>query len=102
MVKLQWVSWWQPTEDYRPLNFPPNQYILGWWKSGEDMEGNASLCALVIAMTEENAKRIIKVDWPEADNWRFCYEKEGTNLSDRFPVSEWMQERINDYNANAA
>lgn len=26
-----WLSWHQPTEDYRPLTDPPVEGVLGWW-----------------------------------------------------------------------
>ena len=102
MSMLQWISWYQPTEDPRPLNFPPNQYVLGWWVTGETMDGVQILCALVIATTEENAQRITKVDWPEAEDWRFCEETETTELSDRFPYPDWAEKRVKDYNENVS
>ena len=96
-MKIYWVSWYQPTEDHRPLTFPPVQGILGWWCTGSSDNGS-TLCALVVEKSEEDAKIRINMDWPEAVNWRFVDEKEDTHLNDRFPLSEWMQSRVNTYN----
>lgn len=94
MAKLQWISWYQPTADYRPLTFPPNQAILGWWCTGESANGDATLCALVRADSEEKAQDAVKHDWPEADEWRFCEERGNTELGSRFPPNDWMKERM--------
>lgn len=92
-----WVSWLQTTEDYRPLTFPPNGRVLGWWCSGyRSSDDAATICALVAAETEDDAKAVILKDWPEADEWRFCDEVEpdwDPNKGGRFPPSEWSVER---------
>lgn len=91
MSKYKWVSWYQPEGDHRPINFPPDKKTLGWWKTGERCsDGASTLVALVLAETEEVAVSILKVDWPEVDEIRFCEEKNDTKLSDRFPIKEWM------------
>lgn len=98
-MKYFWISWYQRTSDYRPLSFPPNQRVLGWWKTGEVSDNSFTLVSLVKAKSEDDAKMSILIDWPEAkDNWRFCDEKENTSLSDRFQLSDWMEERINNEN----
>lgn len=91
-----WVSWYQPTEDYRPLSSPPNEAILGWWCSGMRCADEAStLCALVHAASERAAKKAIQIDWPEAREWRFCETRPDDYLpADRFPVAPWMRQRI--------
>jgi hypothetical protein len=48
---LYWISWVQPTNDYRPLAYPPHEAILGWWCSGYAEDG-ATLCAMVTAESE--------------------------------------------------
>lgn len=90
-----WLSWVQPTEDHRPLTYPPNEAIIGWWCSGYTPEDHATICALVEAVDEEGAKLAVLKDWPEAGEWRFC-EQFGLSWqpNDRFPLSDWMQERI--------
>jgi hypothetical protein len=90
-----WISWHQPTEDHRPLTYPPNTSVLGWWCSGSDEKDRWTLCALVRAGTEADAQAAVLTDWPEAEDWRFCNEV-GTNFQpgDRFPLSEWMKTRI--------
>ena len=94
--KCFWISWFQPTEDHRPLTYPPNEKIVCWWCTGTRVEDNAStLVAFVIGNSEEEAKAAILKDWPEAEEWRFCQEKENKDLSDRFPLSDWMKERMN-------
>lgn len=91
-----WVSWNQPTEDYRPLNFPPNQKVLGYWCSGFSADDSATLCALVDAEHESDAMAAIQADWPEAAAhlWRFIEPRTADWLpGDRFPLSDWMRER---------
>jgi len=91
-----WISWYQPTEDHRPLSFPPNENILGWWCTGHS-EAGATLCAMVKALSEEEARFHVKVEWPEVEEWRFCEESDG-KVGDRFPLSEWMIPRMAQYN----
>ncbi len=96
-MKRYWVSWVQPGDDHRPLTFPPNDAILGWWCSGYTESDKAILCALVLALSEELARAAIYMDWPEAKtaNWRFVNERDRDYLpGDRFPLSEWMKARI--------
>jgi hypothetical protein len=104
-----WLSWRQPTEDCRPLQHPPNGRILGWWQSGSwesgvceggsldgaSCECGAILCALVGAGNEGAAKEAVLAEWPEADGrWRFCDQKPIDWLpGDRFPLTDWMQDR---------
>ena len=89
-----WLSWYQPTEDYRPLKFPPNEAVLGWWCSGERCSGGAAtLVAEVLAVDEAEAKAVVVKDWPEAREWRFCKESATPHSSDRFPPSDWMTPR---------
>lgn len=95
-MKRWWMSFWFKGEDYRPLNYPPSEGILGWWCSGYGSDGNA-LCLLVEAETEEQAKTLLLKDWPESADtkWRFCNEQPADWLpNDRFPFSEWMKKRI--------
>jgi len=92
-----WVSWYQPTEDYRPLSDPPNQNILGWWCSGSRLSDDArTLCAVVLAVDEEHAKTAVTVDWPEAVQWRFVEEKSIDFVpGDRFPIGDgWERQRL--------
>jgi hypothetical protein len=94
-VTRYWLSWIQPTEDYRPKTYPPNKDVLGWWCSGYDSEDNAILCACVAAKTETKAKSVIKKDWPEAKQWRFCDPQTADfRPGDRFPIAGWMTERF--------
>lgn len=90
---LFWISWEQPTEDFRPLGYPPREPILGWWRTG-DTQAGATLCALVMADDEQSAKALILAEWPEAERWRFCDRRESADLSDRFPLSAWMEPRF--------
>lgn len=98
-IKLYWCSWRQPTVDYRPIKFPPNEQILGWWCSGHNGDGSASLCAWVKAESETEVLAAVTKDWPEItsmDQFRFCEPKEFYEPSDRFPTesNEWIQKRI--------
>lgn len=89
----QWISWHQPGGDYRPLTYPPNSEILGWWCSGHAGK-SATLCALVRADDESEARALVLKDWPEAERWRFCEPRDNTNVGDRFKPSDWMIERM--------
>ena len=96
-----WISWVQCTEDYRPLTFPPNAAILGWWCSGFDSSDSATICAAVEATDADAACDAIFKDWPEAEaefktgNLRFIETVDGNwRPSDRFPLSEWMVPRF--------
>jgi hypothetical protein len=101
-MKRFWVSWIQPGEDCRPLTYPPNSAVLGWWKSGYRLDGEDEgpalniLCALVSAPNEKSAREAVSMDWPDLADWRFMEEKEldWTPASDRFPPSEWMMTRL--------
>jgi hypothetical protein len=100
-VSFQWISWWQPAGDYRPLSYPPNAAILGWWCTGSNERNGSSICALVKADTEDAAKAAVSIDWPEAESWRFCEPRESAKLSDRFPLGDWMVQRFDDAKAQA-
>lgn len=92
-----WLSWVQVSNDMRPLTYPPNEAIMGWWCSGYDSDDNYILCAVVDAADAEAAKAAIARDWPEAADaeWRFC-EPQSPNWrpAERFPLSPWMQKRF--------
>ena len=101
LVPRFWVSWVHPTEDYRPLGYTPHAPVLGWWCSGYDSEDNATLCALIEADDEKAAEEVIKKEWPEWTEWRFIEPRENDyRPGDRFPLSDWMEARINSGNAN--
>ena len=91
-----WLSWYQPTEDHRPLKFPPNEKVVGWWCTGRTSYGVATLVAMVSADTEDEAKDVVKIDWPEAREWRFCDRMLKIGPPDgRFPLKTWMLDRLN-------
>jgi len=89
-----WLSWYETATDHRPLTFPPNAAILGWWCSGERCSDEASiLVAIVEGDDEDAAKAAVVKDWPGEKEWRFCNEWDG-KLSDRFPPQDWMIPRL--------
>lgn len=91
-MNIYWISWYEPGTDHRPLSFPPNKAVLGWWCTGES--GNrATICALVRAESEDAAKAAVREDWA-ADVWRFCDLRPKINLGDRFPLEDWMRPRF--------
>lgn len=102
-MKRYWISWVQRTEDFRPLHYPPNEAILGWWCSGYDSDDNAILCAAVDAVEASDACVAIFEEWPEAkddmaeNGWRIFQHDKGDNWTpgDRFPIDKpWMAERF--------
>ena len=93
--KRFWCSFVQPTEDYRPLTYPPNESILGWWCSGYDGNDNAIICALIEGASEDDARKSVVKDWPEAMLFRFCDEVSTKwRPNDRFPQTGWVIERL--------
>lgn len=95
-MKRYWLSWYQKADDYRPLTDPPNAGILGWWKTGENAFGHATLCALVSAASEDEAWAAVGIDWPEGERaYRFSDEVESDwEPNDRFIRKGWMRERL--------
>lgn len=97
-----WISWEQLTSDYRPLQDPPQpENIKAWWKSGENADSNATLCAIVDASNEKEAENIIISAWQtkgkkEVGAIRFCEERTNDWLpNNRFPITkEWEKERL--------
>ena len=94
-MKRWWMSWIVTDEDYRPLTYPPNPAILGWWCTGYDARGRNILCGLVQAETLELAQAAVLQDWPGIE-WRFSDERPVFYVldSDRFPLSDWMKQRM--------
>jgi hypothetical protein len=88
-----WISWVQTTDDVRPIGYPPNEAVLGWWSTGYTDDGQ-TLCAMVRADSEQDARAVIWEDWPEADQWRFCEQQKTLELGDRFPLADWMRPRF--------
>jgi len=90
-----WMSWILTDEDYRPLTYPPNEAILGWWFTGTTSDERAILCGLVDSPTRDEAKAAVLKDWPGIE-WRFIETKNPDTVitSDRFPLSEWMKSRM--------
>jgi len=93
------MSWYCYDEDYRPLTYPPNEAILGWWCSGsgfhsKDKEYN-TIVAMVDAKTENEAWSAVFQDWPGIDK-RFCEPqvKDAWQLSNRFILADWMIPRL--------
>lgn len=94
-MKRFWMSWYVEEDDHRPLTYPPNKAVLGWWCTGYDGNGRATLCGLIEAETEDAAQQAVFADWPGIE-WRFVDEMEPGYVvtSDRFPLSDWMVERL--------
>lgn len=98
-MNIYWISWYQLTEDHRPLRFPPGKHILGWWCTGYRGSDNAAtLVAAVAAQSKEQAEWMIDFDWAapvggKQIEWRFCEELDELKTSSRFPLNDWMEER---------
>lgn len=65
-----WLSWPQPTRNYRPLADPLDPRILGWWCSGYDSQDRAVLLSLVKGTNLGEAKGAVRAMWPEAPSKR--------------------------------
>jgi len=96
-----WVSWYGLTNLAGPW---PWEYHGPWWVSGlaPDDDGEytiPTICAAVMAVDEEAAKRVILDchDTPPDDlRWRFVEEQKPDwnplqNDSGRFPAAHWMK-----------
>lgn len=94
-IKRYWCSWVCSEEDHRPINYPPNEKVLGWWCSGEGPDGE-TLCATIEGEDEESVAESIRVDWPEFDGeFRFIDEAGADYVpGNRFPLSGWMKSRF--------
>lgn len=88
-----WVSWWWvPALGGWELHSP-------WWVTGTRGEADdeaQSICAAVMATSEEAAKEVIRAahdNRPRAIQWRFANEcPEGWSpFTDRFPRRKWMK-----------
>lgn len=69
-----WVSWYQPTEDHRPIISPPIKLFGWWWCTGYRCHDEAAtLVAFLEADNEKEAKKILEEYWPETiiAEWRF-------------------------------
>ena len=89
-----WLSWYEKAEDYRPLTFPPNKAICGWWCTGEGSDG-WTLCATVDARNEKSAWSAVRKDWPGAiERFTNVEDEAFTPPQDRFPQSDWMIPRL--------
>jgi len=107
MKTRYWISWAQLSEDYRPLQDPPQpENIKAWWCSGQTMNA-ALLCAIVDAESEESAQQAVKTAWDSGKDdigelrsdiggWRFIEKREKAWLpGDRFPITkDWEKERL--------
>lgn len=62
-----WIRWVDPSEDYRPLTYPPRTEILGWWCTGYDGNGNAVICAAVEAADDNAAFSALRSEVPLAN-----------------------------------
>lgn len=100
-MKRFWVSFYFLDSDYRPIGWPPEPGILGYWDSGTRCEDGAT--TLVIWLEAENAekaKELLGSDkcWPEVAQgveWRFFEERDlDWRPNDRFPLAAWSKERL--------
>lgn len=93
-MKRWWVSWYGAKGVAFTLHTP-------WWISGyrcdsEDGEDDTpTICAAVIAESEEAAKRLIvgSHDSPVKLKWRFVNVRPScwSPFCERFPKADWMQ-----------
>jgi hypothetical protein len=95
-----WVSWYCPNDMMGKF-----ELHSPWWISGETMEDDDgkfafTLCAAVMATSEDQAKLkvVMSHDAPyieraNAVEWRFADPRpdDWSPFSDRFPKADWMQ-----------
>lgn len=94
-MNIYWISWYQPKDACLPASYEPNQSILGWWVTGIRINDNAeTICALVYAESEDDARRAVLHECPNVDEWRFCEKRDSVDLSNRFPLADWMIDRL--------
>ena len=105
-VQRWWLSWYQAGSDHRPMTYPPNESILGWWCTGSGPHGGFEdvdiLCALVQAGSEDAAWAAALKDWPDMIDRRFIGPRDADYMihSDRFPLSDWMIPRMKPHTTN--
>jgi hypothetical protein len=109
-TRYKWISWHQPTDDFRPLHFPPRDEVLGWWKSGNAPNATVGkrgsvvtrLVAMVAADDEKTAREVILHEWPEAEDWMFCCDHEEPFELEYSPYRDspmWIRERFRKHRA---
>lgn len=85
-----WVSWVQPGPDPRPIYEKDGPVPLGglYWITGEAEDGSSTICAVVDAISDVDARSKVTAHWPDHGEWRFIVEKEPDYMpsSDRFPL----------------
>ena len=91
-MKRFWMSWFVSDEDYRPLTYPPNEAIRGWWCTGETDSGAHTICGVVDAPDQDQAWAAVEQDWPGIEH-RFDGECSRWPPSDRFPLADWVRGR---------
>ena len=77
------VRFEQPTEDYRPITFPPPH---PYWCSGYSLDNEMNTTPILIAFL--NNEEELYQYWPEAENPEF-EEVDEVTFSDRFPKPDW-------------
>lgn len=90
-IKRFWISWYQPTDDWRPVYDPAMEsepFGHRYWCSGQRCGDDAwTVCAIVEASDAHTARCAVQKYWPEAFEWRFCEEKAmDWTPGDRFPI----------------
>lgn len=91
-----WVTWKQPTKDYRPSKpFQTNENILGWWCIEEPAgEEPAILAALVKANNSRLAKMSILHEWCDLGDWISIQTRDDIDIGDKYPLDGWMTVRF--------
>ena len=92
-MKKYWIGFILPRDkaEFFEMHSP-------WWVSGEDEEGDSSVCCAVKSSSKDNAMEKVcscfddgKVPFPII--WRFVEERpdDWTPFNSRFPLSDWMR-----------
>lgn len=90
-MKRYWVSWYFDCAADGPF-----ELHSPWWITGWDGRGRATVCAAIIADSEDDARRAVREGYdspPDDLEWRFVDQRDSdwSPFGDRFKRADWMQ-----------
>ena len=92
-MKLYWVGWRIPKLEHVPEI--PDESVLGWWCMWTTEQGVSVLRAAVAADSPQEAKQVVKNNWPGVDHFPVCGEQTPLWIPDSaYPLLPWMKDRF--------